>query len=60
METDAQRRATLKYRKEHTHQLSMTFFPADEDLWEHLQRQPKKADYVRALIRADMERQRTE
>lgn len=56
-ESSAQRRATLKYRKEHTKQLAMRFFPDDMDLWEHLQKQDGKAAYIKRLIRDDMERQ---
>lgn len=54
-ESEAQRRASAKYRKEHTKQLSMRFFPSDMELWEHLEKQPKKADYIKRLIREDLE-----
>ncbi|MBR3385857.1 MAG: hypothetical protein IKG69_11760 [Atopobiaceae bacterium] len=60
MATDAQRRANSKYRRENTHSFSMRFFPSEEELWEHLEAQERKTEYVKALIRADMERQRTE
>lgn len=56
-ETDAQRRASARYRKRSTHQLSMRFFPDDEPLWERLQSMPEgKAAYIRRLIAEDMER----
>ena len=55
MVSDAQRRADLKYKKEKTHQLAIRFFPKDERLWEHLQSQPRKAEYIKRLIREDME-----
>lgn len=55
-ESAAQRKATLKYRREHTKQLALRFYPSDMDLWEHLERQPSKAAYVKRLIRDDMER----
>ncbi|MEE8722330.1 MAG: hypothetical protein SOI38_04990 [Eggerthellaceae bacterium] len=47
VESAAQRKATLKYRKEHMKQLAMRFYPADMDLWEHLEKQPSKAAYVK-------------
>ena len=59
METKAQRDATRRYRKQSTHQLSMRFFPADNELWERLNSMPEgKAAYIRRLIREDLERDR--
>lgn len=55
-QTEAQKRATAKYVKERTHQFLVRFFPADEELWAHLQRQPRKAEYIKGLIREDMGR----
>ena len=56
-ESDSQRRASARYRKQSTHQLAMRFFPADEELWQRLCSMPEgKAAYVRRLIREDMER----
>lgn len=54
-ESEAQRRASLKYRKERTKQLAMRFYPAEMDLWEHLDAKPNKAAYIKDLIRRDME-----
>ena len=56
-ESESQRRASERYRKTSTHQFSMRFFPADEELWQRLCSMPEgKAAYVRRLIREDMER----
>lgn len=56
-ESDSQRRASARYKKQSTHQLSMRFFPADEELWRRLCSMPEgKAAYIRRLIREDMER----
>ena len=55
-ESEAQRRANLKYRKEKTKQLAMRFYPDDMDLWEHLESQDNKAAYIKRLIREDLER----
>ena len=35
--TEAQKRADAKYKREKTQQFSLRFFPADADIWEHLQ-----------------------
>lgn len=37
-------------------QFAVRFYPADSDAWEHLQKQPNKAGYIKALIRADIEK----
>lgn len=55
--SDAQKRAVNKYNREKTHSFTMRFFPKDEELWHHLQSQPRKAEYVKRLIREDMRRQ---
>lgn len=55
MVSAAQKRADAKYKREKTHQLAMRFFPKDEHLWEHLQKQPNKAKYVKDLIQKDID-----
>lgn len=56
-ESESQRRAAARYRKQSTHQLAMRFFPADEEIWQRLCSMPEgKAAYVRRLIREDMAR----
>lgn len=57
-QTDAQKRAAQKYRAERVRQFALPFYPKDADLWDHLQRQPQKAEYLRGLIREDLERDR--
>lgn len=54
--SESKKRADAKYRKEKVKQYAISFFPADYDLYEHLQKQPNKAAYIRDLIRADMEK----
>jgi len=54
MATEAQLRANAKYVKENTKTFSLRFYPKDMDLYEHLQAQPKKAEYLKDLIRKDM------
>lgn len=56
--SEAQKRANAKYRREKMKSMTLAFYPADLDLWEHLSGQPNKQAYVRNLIREDMERQK--
>lgn len=55
MTSDAQKKASAKYRTENVHQFNLKFFPKDEDVYWHLNKQPKKAEYLIGLIRRDME-----
>lgn len=55
--SDAQLRAVKKYRKK-TNRITIDFYPTEEDLWQHIQNQPKKQTYIKDLIRADMEKGR--
>ena len=55
MASEAQKKALYKY-KSNVKRLTVDFPPSDADLWEHLQKQPKKQTYIKALIRADMEK----
>lgn len=52
--TDAQLRAIKNYRKK-LNRLTLNFSPAETDLWEHIQSQPKKQTFIKDLIRKDME-----
>ena len=54
--SDAQLRAVQKYKKEKSKRISIEFSQAEAELWEHIQKQPKKQTYIKSLIRADMER----
>ena len=51
----AQLRANQKY-KANIKRFTVDFPPSDLELWEHLQKQPKKQTYIKDLIRADMEK----
>ena len=57
MATKAQLKATEKYRKKSIKTFLLRFFPDDYDLFEYLQAKPKKAEYLRNLIRRDMNSQ---
>lgn len=53
--SEAQKRALNKY-KANVSRLTIDFPPSDAALWEHIQKQPKKQTYIKALIRADMDK----
>lgn len=50
----AQLRAAQKYKQEKIKRITVEFSPKDAELWEHIQKQPKKQTYIKDLIRADM------
>lgn len=52
--SEAQKRAVQKY-KQKLKRAYIEFYPSEEDLFEHLQNQPKKQSYLKDLIRKDME-----
>lgn len=52
---ESQKRATNEYRKRNVRSFNLKFYPADADLLEWFESQPSKAQYLRDLIRADME-----
>lgn len=56
MQTEAQRKAALKYRKERTRTFTLTLYPGDADIIAWLNEQPKKASAVKAAIRAYMQK----
>ena len=56
MTSEAQKKAIKKYR-EKMNRISIDFSPAELELWEHLQSQPKKQTYIKDLIRADMKKE---
>lgn len=58
--SDARKRANAKYAKEKVRQVGIKFYPSERDIYEWLQGQPNKQGYVKALVRADMERARGE
>lgn len=60
MQTDAQRRAVINYRKK-VKQLTIRFYPnndADEEMYAWLKSQDNTTDYIKRLISADMQNPR--
>lgn len=54
MQTEAQRRAALKYRKEKTRSFTLTLYPSDSDIIEWLDRQQHKAKAIKEAIRNEI------
>ncbi len=55
MSSEAQRRAVKKF-KEKVNRITIDFHPSEADLWNHIQSQPKKATYIKDLIRKDIKK----
>ncbi|MEG1245257.1 hypothetical protein [Gordonibacter sp.] len=55
MPSEAQKRATAKYRKEKEVQRVVRFSPAESELLGYLDSKPNRMGYIKSLIRADME-----
>lgn len=53
--SEAQKRATANYRKKSVKQVSVSFYPSEADIWEHLLAQENKSGFIKDLIRKDME-----
>lgn len=58
-QTEAQRRAAVKYVKANVTRKPVAFYPKDADLLEWAASQGAFATYVKRLIREDMERSRS-
>ncbi len=54
--SEAQKRASAKYRREKVKQVVVTFSPRDADLYEWLGTQPSKAGTIKRLLREEMGR----
>jgi hypothetical protein len=53
--SDAHLKAVQKY-KQKVKRITIEFHPTEEDMWQHIQSQPKKQTYIKDLIRADMQK----
>ena len=54
--SEAQLKAIKNYRKK-LNRLTLNFSPAESELWEHVQSQPKKQTFIKDLIRKDMKKE---
>lgn len=55
METQAQKRANAKYRAEKVKQLNVKFFPKDIELYKYAKSHKNVGEYIRSLIRRDLD-----
>ena len=55
MLTEAQKRAKEKYRKKGK-RMMLQFYPTEQDMINHLEKQSAKATYIKNLIREDMKK----
>lgn len=53
MRSESEKAAVRKYKQKLT-RLTLDFSPAEKDLIDHINSQPKKQTYIKNLIRADM------
>lgn len=53
--SDAQRRASAKYRKQSVKRYDLSSYPADSDIYEWFASKLNEAGYLKDLIHADME-----
>lgn len=53
--SNARLKAIKKYKKK-VNRITIDFSPAEKELWEQIQSQPKKQTYIKNLIRNDMKK----
>jgi predicted DNA binding CopG/RHH family protein len=58
MTSEALKKAQKNYRKK-MNRITLGFSPAEQEMWEHLQNQPKKQTYIKNLIKKDMSKGET-
>ena len=55
-QTDAQKRANAKYRKEKMKQIVISFSPNEMELYDHIKAQPNMSGYIKQLVQTDMDK----
>lgn len=55
MRSEAEKKAVKKYKQKLT-RLTLDFSPAEKELIDHINSQPKKQTYIKNLIREDMKK----
>lgn len=58
--SEAQAKASEKYRKANVKSFNVKFFPADADVLAYFQTKENRNQYIKDLIRKDMERSTTD
>ena len=56
--SDAQKRASAKYRKRNVKTVAINFYPSEADLYSYLTAQKNRSGYIKDLIKQDMEKPR--
>lgn len=57
MRSEAEKKAVRKYKQKLT-RLTLDFTPAEKELIDHINSQPKKQTYIKNLIREDMKKEK--
>lgn len=57
MTSDAQKRASAKYRQTKVKQVNIKFFPSEQYLFDHMDKQGGRGSYIKRLIKEDYERE---
>lgn len=55
--SEAQKRANARYRKKSVKHMSVSFYPKEIELYEHVQTKNNKMGYIKELIRRDLEQE---
>lgn len=55
--SEALKKAKKRYQAK-VKRFTVDFYPTEQELWDHLQEQPKKQTYIKSLIRADIEKEK--
>lgn len=60
MTTEAKKKADNKYRKENVKQITMRFFPSEEDqaIYDWIKSKDNMNEYLKSLVLADMDGQK--
>ena len=58
MVSEAQKKASAKYRREHVKQIVVRLYPneADQAVYDYLKSQPEMGKYIKRLVAEDMNR----
>lgn len=60
MATEAQRKATAKYRRENTKTVSVRYYPSEMKEFQWIEAQEEgRSKYIKRLVREDMERNKS-
>lgn len=54
MRSEAEKKAVRKYKQKLV-RLTLDFSPAEQEMIDHINKQPKKQTYIKNLIRADIQ-----